>query len=151
DDADRPAEHALAADAVSRDHPLGPARRGTRAQGQRRRGAAGVVGPHDHEGVSARPRIGITCSPLRVHTYYDAYVHAIEQAGGEPVRIRPLSGEDDSPALVAELIGTIDGMLFPGGMVLDPRRYGQAREQETPNVDPALDHTEPALARAAAD
>ena len=32
--------------------------------------------------MSARPRIGITCSPLRVHTYYDAYVHAIEQAGG---------------------------------------------------------------------
>jgi putative glutamine amidotransferase len=101
--------------------------------------------------VSTRPRIGITCSPLRVPTYYDTYLRAIEQAGGEPVRIRPLSDDDDPQAHVAELMGSIDGMLFPGGWDVDPPRYGEAREQETPDVDPALDHTEIALARAAAD
>ena len=46
---------------------------------------------------------------------------------------------------------TIGGLLVPGGWDVDPPAYGEARDEETPNVDPPLDLTEIALVRAAVD
>jgi putative glutamine amidotransferase len=96
-----------------------------------------------------KPRIGITCSPLRGLTYYAPYLRAIEAAGGEPVVLEPADGLMSSRVDV--LVRRIDGMLFPGGWDVDPPNYGEPREEETRDVDPALDSTEIALVRAAVD
>jgi len=96
-----------------------------------------------------KPRIGITCSPLRGMAYYGPYLRAIEAAGGEAVAIEPFTSGDPAEQAPA-LVGGIDGLLLPGGWDVDPPLYGEAREQETPDVDPALDGTEIALVRAAA-
>ena len=44
---------------------------------------------------------------------------------------------------------TLDGVLFPGGWDIDSAEYGEDRRDPTAHVDPALDRTEIALARAA--
>jgi putative glutamine amidotransferase len=96
----------------------------------------------------SKPRIGITCSPLRGGAYYDTYLRAVEVAGGTPVALEPLRTSPE-PDVVADIIRRIDGLLLPGGWDVDPPAYGEAREEETPHVDPALDGTEIALVRAA--
>lgn len=98
----------------------------------------------------SKPRIGITCSSLRGTGYYGAYVRAVEAAGGAPVL---LEARPDAPPPhdVAEVVGGIDGLLLPGGWDIDPPTYGEAREHPSAEVDPALDHLEMRLARAAAD
>ncbi len=97
-----------------------------------------------------KPRIGVTCSPLRGPAYYAPYLRAVEAAGGEAVTLSP--APDGLPAAAASaLISGIDGLLVPGGWDVDPPAYGEARQEETPNVDPPLDLTEIALVRAAVD
>jgi putative glutamine amidotransferase len=96
----------------------------------------------------SKPRIGVTCSPRRGPAYYSPYIRAVEAAGGEPVTLDPqpngLRADEAS-----SLIHRIDGLLVPGGWDVDPPAYGEARQEETPNVDPPLDLTEIALVRAA--
>ena len=96
----------------------------------------------------SKPRIGITCSPLRGPAYYVAYHRAIEAAGGEPVALESQADGGDS-ATVRSAIGRVDGLLLPGGWDVDPPAYGETREQNTRDVDPDLDRMEIALIRAA--
>jgi len=98
----------------------------------------------------SKPKIGVTCSPLRGPAYYAPYLRAVETAGGEPVTLDPRTGglrPDEATAIVHG----IDGLLVPGGWDVDPPAYGEARQEETPNVDLPLDLTEIALVRAAVD
>ena len=97
--------------------------------------------------MEPKPRIGITCSPLRAGNYYDAYLNAIESAGAEPVVMSPLHAPDAGDA--RRLLDGIDGLLMPGGWDVDPEEYGEAREGGLDEVDPALDRTEIALVRGA--
>jgi putative glutamine amidotransferase len=97
--------------------------------------------------VEAKPRIGITCSPLRAGNYYDAYLRAIESAGAEPVVMSPLPAPDAGDA--RRMLDGIDGLLMPGGWDVAPEEYGEAREGGLEEVDPALDRTEIALVRGA--
>jgi putative glutamine amidotransferase len=98
----------------------------------------------------SKPRIGVTCSPLRGPAYYAAYIRAVEAAGGEPVALDP-SPDGLSPDRATAMVHEIDGLLVPGGWDVDPPAYGEERQEETPNVDPPLDRTEIALVRAAVD
>ena len=98
----------------------------------------------------SKPRIGVTCSPLRGPAYYGAYLRAVEAAGGEPVTLDPQPNGLPSDEAVAMIHG-IDGLLVPGGWDVDPPAYGEARQEETPDVDAPLDLTEIALVRAAVD
>src|ERR1700730_861649 len=64
------------------------------------------------------------------------YVHAVEMAGGEPVRI-PL---DQSPGEVVKLIGLCDAVLLPGSKAdIDPTKYDAPRDARTAPADPGRD------------
>ena len=64
------------------------------------------------------------------------YERAVEQAGGEPVRI-PL---DLPPAQVMKLIERCDGVLLPGSKAdVDPSKYDAPRHPKTEAADPRRD------------
>jgi putative glutamine amidotransferase len=64
------------------------------------------------------------------------YERAVEQAGGEPVRI-PL---DQTPSEVMKLIERCDGVLLPGSNAdVDPSKFGAARSPRTAAADPRRD------------
>jgi putative glutamine amidotransferase len=64
------------------------------------------------------------------------YVHAVEMAGGEPVRI-PL---DQSPEEVMKLIERCDAVLLPGSKAdVDPAKYDATRDPKTAPADSRRD------------
>ena len=72
------------------------------------------------------------------------YERAVEQAGGEPVRI-PLN---QTPAEVAKIIERCDGVLLPGSNAdVDPARFGAARSAHTAPADPRRDTVDDLLLR----
>jgi len=72
------------------------------------------------------------------------YMHAVEMAGGEPVRI-PL---DQPPAKVAKLIESCDALLLPGSKAdIDPAKYATPRDRRTASADPARDAVDDLLLR----
>jgi putative glutamine amidotransferase len=82
------------------------------------------------------PTIGITpCSRI------DDYVESVKRAGGEPLVLNP---DDDA----ARALDRIDALLLTGGLDVDPALYGEAPHPTT-EVDPARDHFEIPLSRAA--
>lgn len=71
-----------------------------------------------------------------------AYVHAVESAGGLPILIPahiPLSDLEN-------LLLCLDGLLFAGGVDLQPCLYGEQKHPSVQIVDPQLDAFEVALA-----
>lgn len=70
------------------------------------------------------------------------YEHAIEQAGGKPVRV-PLDG---APAEVAKIIEGCDGVLLPGSKAdVEPDRFGATRSLHTAAPDPGRDSVDELL------
>ena len=64
------------------------------------------------------------------------YLHAVEMAGGEPVRI-PL---DRSPAEVMKVIERCDGVVLPGSKAdVDPAKYDAPRDPQTTPPDAKRD------------
>lgn len=78
-----------------------------------------------------KPRIGITYSKKDDSTDQN-YVKAVERAGGEAITLRP---GDALPAA-----GEIDGLIFSGGVDIEPGRYG-----ETINGTETIEHDRDAL------
>ena len=87
------------------------------------------------------PVIAITVA-RRQSTAFRDYVRRIEEAGGSPREVTP----DEQPS---EVIGSIDGLLLPGGVDIDPARYGAAAHAETDGIRPELDELEIELLRQA--
>src|SRR5260370_42333237 len=92
-----------------------------------------------------RPLIGIPChASFRAETgrpiYGNnrSYVHALEVAGGVPVLIPMLN---DFTAL-DPLLACLDGLLLPGGVDMQPSRYGEEKHPLTEEADPQLDQFE---------
>src|SRR5581483_12153042 len=86
------------------------------------------------------PRIAIPLprsdNPDYVERALPQYERAVEQAGGEPVRI-PL---DLPPAEVMKLIEQCDAVLLPGSSAdVDPSKYGAQRHPKTAAADPRRD------------
>jgi putative glutamine amidotransferase len=72
------------------------------------------------------------------------YVHAVEMAGAEPVRI-PL---DQSPAEVTGLLQRCDAVLLPGSKAdIDPTKYDAPRDARTAPADSARDTIDDLLLR----
>ena len=62
------------------------------------------------------------------------YAHAVEYAGGEPVKV-PLR---DSPAKVAQLVASCEGVLLPGSPAdVNPQKYGEDAEPDCEAADAA--------------
>lgn len=67
------------------------------------------------------------------------YEHAVEAAGGQPVRI-PLN---QSPAGVLKLVDSCDGVLLPGTKAdIDPSRFHANRSPHTAAADPNRDEVD---------
>lgn len=76
------------------------------------------------------------------------YEHAVELAGGEPVRI-PL---DQPRSEIMKLIERCDGVLLPGSNAdVDPSRFGAARSPHTTLADPGRDAVDELLLQDAYD
>ncbi len=92
------------------------------------------------------PLIGITCS---IDEHADrlqlnlSYLEAIEAAGGVPVLV------GGSEATARELLSRLDGILFTGGVDLDPSYFGEAPLPGLGEVSPRRDSFEVELCRAA--
>ncbi len=99
-----------------------------------------------------RPLIGITTSAIVIQgkTYNRAYApnaQAIAAAGGLPLLI-PTELDDDTLHAIYE---TLDAVLLPGGVDVDPVHYGQERHPLTIQIDDARDALELKVARWAVD
>ena len=88
----------------------------------------------------ARPLIGITAGRYadkagRVYTRLpESYALAVAAAGGSPILIPAI---DDAGA-PDQILGLLDGILFPGGIDVVPERYGETAHL-TVVADPVLD------------
>jgi putative glutamine amidotransferase len=97
--------------------------------------------------MPSRPRIGITSRKVpffhrdRPYPRYGVavnYIHAVEIAGGLPL-MSPVSRD---PSLLEDYFATLDGLLLPGGMDVDPVHYGEEPHKLLEEVDPVRDETE---------
>lgn len=92
------------------------------------------------------PRIAIPQPKSNAEEYngrsLPQYLHAIRQAGGEPVVIELAS----SNAEIAQIAKHCDGICLPGsGADLDPEKYGAARDPKTAAADPPRDNVDELL------
>jgi len=93
------------------------------------------------------PLIGLTGGLLRnsagvpVCQVGQAYIHAIQQAGGTPVIIPVL----EDLGTLAMLVARLDGVVFTGGGDIDPQRYKGAPHQKVYGVSRERDALEFAL------
>ena len=96
-----------------------------------------------------RPVIGIPCqaefragSQRPIYGNNRTYVHAVESAGGLPILIPMLNDLSE----LEDLLPRLDGMLFSGGIDLQPRLYGEEKHPATDDFDARLDEFEMVLA-----
>ena len=97
-----------------------------------------------------RPRIGVTSwhhhdGQEQWEFIRDNYTRAITAAGGLPL-ILPIAAEPD---LLADLVGTLDGLLLTGGEDVHPSFYGEAVQAKCGPIDESRDRFEIGLTKAA--
>jgi putative glutamine amidotransferase len=95
-----------------------------------------------------RPRIAIPVPHSGDAEYAERalpqYMHAVEMAGGEPIRI-PL---DPSSAEVLKMIESCDGVVLPGSKAdVDPAKYRAAKDPKTAPADSPRDAVDELLLR----
>jgi putative glutamine amidotransferase len=95
-----------------------------------------------------RPRIAIPM-PHSVNREYSEraisqYERAVEQAGGEPIRILLDQPQD----AVTEIVGSCDGVLLPGSNAdVDPAKFNAQRSAHTAASDPPRDAADELMLR----
>ncbi len=93
-----------------------------------------------------KPMIALTCGcSWEEGMYYvkEAYVRCIEAAGGIPLLVPPLQAEGD----IQEILKSVDGVLLPGGVDIDPVHFGEEPREGLGRVEPSWDRLELAAAR----
>lgn len=98
--------------------------------------------------MAASPKILVAGSAEKAE-YYEPYLGAVRGPGRE-VRL-DLPGPDASASddAVRKFLYPYKGILFPGGVDIEPRRYGELPHPNLGHVDPGLDTAQLALARVA--
>lgn len=94
-----------------------------------------------------RPLIGITAGvddEKNTATCTLTYINSIVAAGGTPVLIPIMPGEN-----AEELLSVVDGLLFPGGVDLDPKHFNERPSLHLGRVSPQLDELELGVCRKA--
>ncbi len=94
-----------------------------------------------------RPLIGITAGTddeRNLATIPLTYINAVLAAGGKPVLI-PVMPDDAAE----EMLSVVDGLLFPGGVDIDPRYFNERPSQHLGRINPLLDSTEVNLCKKA--
>lgn len=102
----------------------------------------------------SRPIIGITSyaqpakwgawdMPAALVPFY--YVESVDRAGGRPLLVPPVD------AGVEETLDILDGLVFSGGIDIEPTLYGAERDERTDPAQPHRDAAEMALLSAALD
>ena len=100
--------------------------------------------------TNGKPLIGLTCSyeiaegQERVFLNHD-YLEAVRRFGGVPV-ILPSDGSDEE---LGYLFSLCDGILFTGGMDIEPAVYGEEKWNDTVETTPNRDQREAFLFRLA--
>lgn len=93
------------------------------------------------------PLVGISCS--RTHGGTDQlspnYSQAVLKAGGIPVILPTIS----TPEQAKELLSHVDGIIFSGGVDINPAWYGEEIWNETVVIDSVRDRSDSLLARGA--
>lgn len=72
------------------------------------------------------------------------YIHAVAEVLGAPVMIPLL---DDDLETLRAVYESLDGVLIPGGVDMDPHTFGEPRGPRLGRIDPARDTVELALTR----
>lgn len=98
-----------------------------------------------YHGIMSKPRIAIpvptSFDPAYNERSWPIYAKAVERSGGEPVAV-PLN----DAAAAAELAQSCDGVLLPGsGADIDPAKFGQERDPNCANPDPAREQVDSVL------
>ena len=93
----------------------------------------------------SKPRIAIpvptSFDPEYNQRSWPNYAEAVQRSGGEPVAV-PL----DDATKAAELAKSCDGVLLPGsGADVDPAKFGQERNPNAANPDPAREQVDQLL------
>ena len=93
----------------------------------------------------SKPRIAIpiptSFDPEYNERSWPQYAKAVERSGGEPIAV-PL----DDAAKAAELARNCEGVLLPGsGADVDPAKFGQERDPNAANPDPAREQIDTLL------
>lgn len=93
------------------------------------------------------PLVGISCSRSSGGTdqLSPNYSQAVLKAGGIPVILPTIS----TPEQAKELLSRVDGIIFSGGVDINPAWYGEEVWNETVVVDPVRDRSDSLLARGA--
>lgn len=93
------------------------------------------------------PVIGISSSRIESGRIQlsDNYTQAILRAGGTPLIIPTI----DTPEQAETIISLLDGVIFSGGLDLNPQWYGEDVYNETVEIDHVRDRSDSLLARAA--
>ncbi len=85
-----------------------------------------------------QPLIGLTCGHQqeKPDRYYvnSAYIRAIVSAGGIPLLI-PYQPRES----LVQVVALLDGLVLPGGIDVDPVRYGQEPSAQCGRIDPLWD------------
>ena len=79
----------------------------------------------------------------------DDYIRAVLRAGGVPVMVPVLTGEEGGHAEenLKDICARLDGVLFSGGSDVDPQRYGERTTGRTGELVPQRDEQELFLCR----
>ena len=95
------------------------------------------------------PDIGISwCEDISADEHSEdlqAYIDAVEKAGGEPILLPLITDEDQAQ----KALETIDGLVMTGGEDIDPSYYGEEPDAKLETVNPERDKSDYILLNAA--